>query len=63
MFHALYEWKDEWGKPHHLNAKIGGFKKETAAITAINRRSKVGYVTDSSNRVLFIVRNGIKIGA
>lgn len=59
--HALYQYSDDWGNEHYLNAKIGGFKNESAAIAAISRRSKSGIVTDSSNRVLFIVRNGVKL--
>lgn len=61
MFHAMYLFFDEWGKPHYANAKIGGFKRESAALAAINRRTKVGYVTDSCNSLLFAVRNGMKI--
>lgn len=58
---ALYLFIDEWGKQSYQNAKIGGFGNERAAINAIARRSKCGYVTDSNNHVLFIVRNGMKI--
>lgn len=61
MFHAIYEHRDEYNKVYHLNAKIGGFKSDTAAIAAIARRSAVGYVTDSNNRTLFIIRNGRKV--
>lgn len=59
--HALYQYRDDWGNEHYLNAKIGGFKNEVAAIAAISKRSNTGIVTDSSNRVLFVVRNGTKV--
>lgn len=58
MMHALYRHRDEWGKYYYLNAKIGGFKNESAAIAAISKRSNSGIVTDSSNHVLFIVKDG-----
>jgi hypothetical protein len=57
----MYEYRDEYNKVYHLNARIGGFTKESAAIAAIARRSKVGYVTDDQSRILFVVRKGVKI--
>jgi hypothetical protein len=57
----MYLFIDEWGKQRYANAKIGGFKRSNAALAAINRRTKVGYVTDSNNNLLYAVRNGMKI--
>ena len=61
MFHAMYEYADAYGIKRYHNAKIGGFKRDVAAVAAITRRGNVGYVTDSNNHVLFIVRNGRRI--
>lgn len=58
MFHGMYEHKDEYGHVYHLSARIGGFTSVESAVKAVAKRSDVGYISDSRNVVLHVIRNG-----
>lgn len=54
----MYEHKDEYGHTYHLSARIGGFASVESAAKAVVRRGNTGYVSDSRNVVLHVIRNG-----
>lgn len=62
MFTAMYQFFDEFQNAHHVNAKLGGFRKKEQAIQAIRRKSPTqsGYIQVGQTTVA-VIKNGSEL--